>query len=72
MLLLSVPLVFGSIRSGLSNKLILAALIGLAVYLLDQIIANAGLILRLNPALVALAPGLTLITLAMLWLRRTS
>lgn len=72
MLLLSVPLVFGSIRSGLSNKLILAALIGLAVYLLDQIIANAGLILRLNPALVALAPGLALISLAMLWLRRTS
>ena len=72
MLLLSIPLVFGSIRSGLNNKLILAALIGLAVYLLDQIIANAGLILRLNPALVALAPGSVLIALATLWLRRTS
>ena len=72
MLLLSIPLVFGSIRSGLNNKLILAALIGLAVYLLDQIIANAGLILHLNPALVALAPGSILIVLAALWLRRTS
>ncbi len=71
MLLLSIPFVFGSIRSGLSNKLILATLIGMAVYLLDQIIANAGLILHLNPALVALAPGLTMILLANLWLSRT-
>ncbi len=71
MLLLSIPFVFGSIRSGLSNKLILATLIGMAVYLLDQIIANAGLILHINPALVALAPGFTMILLANLWLSRT-
>ncbi|MDE2387662.1 MAG: LPS export ABC transporter permease LptG [Betaproteobacteria bacterium] len=71
MLLLSIPFIFGSIRSGLSNKLIFATLIGMAVYLLDQIIANAGLILHLNPALVALGPGFTLIILANLWLRRT-
>ena len=72
MLLLSIPFVFGSIRTGLSNKLVLAALIGIAVYLLDQIIANTGLILRLNPALIALAPGLIMIILANFWLRRTS
>jgi lipopolysaccharide export system permease protein len=71
MLLLSIPFVFGSIRSGLSNKLIFATLIGMAVYLLDQIIANAGLILHLNPALVALGPGFTIIILANIWLRRT-
>ncbi|MBS0498465.1 MAG: LPS export ABC transporter permease LptG [Proteobacteria bacterium] len=71
MLLLSIPFVFGSIRSGLSNKLIFATLIGMAVYLLDQIIANAGLILHLNPALVALGPGFAIIILANLWLRRT-
>lgn len=71
MLLLSIPFVFGSIRTGLSNKLVFAALIGIAVYLLDQIIANTGLILRLNPALIALVPGLLLILLASLWLRRT-
>lgn len=71
MLLLSIPFVFGSIRTGLSNKLVFAALIGIAVYLLDQIIANAGLILRLNPALVALMPGITMIILANIWLRRT-
>lgn len=71
MLLLSIPFVFGSIRSGLSNKLVLASLIGIAVYLLDQIIANAGLILQLNPALIALSPGFTIIILAHVWLNRT-
>lgn len=72
MLLLSIPFVFGSIRSGLGNKLVFAALIGIAVYLLDQIIANAGLILSLNPAFIALAPGFALILLASAWLHRTS
>ena len=71
MLLLSIPFVFGSIRTGLGNKLVFAALIGLAVYLLDQIIANTGLILHLNPALIALVPGLVMIFLANIWLRRT-
>lgn len=71
MLLLSIPFVFGSIRTGLSSKLVFATLIGITVYLLDQIIANAGLILRFNPALIALAPGLMMIILANLWLRRT-
>lgn len=71
MLLLSIPFVFGSIRTGLSNKLVFAALIGIAVYLLDQIIANAGLILRLNSAFIALFPGLIMIILATIWLRRT-
>ncbi len=71
MLLLSIPFVFGSIRSGLSNKLVFASLIGIAVYLLDQIIANTGLILQLNPALIALAPGFTMIMVANLWLRKT-
>lgn len=71
MLLLSIPFVFGSIRTGLSNKLVFAALIGIAVYLLDQIIANIGLILQLNPAFTALTPGFAMIILATLWLRRT-
>ncbi len=71
MLLLSIPFVFGSIRTGLSNKLVFAALIGIAVYLVDQIIANVGLILRLNPAFIALMPSLTMIIVANLWLRKT-
>jgi lipopolysaccharide export system permease protein len=70
MLLLSIPFIFGSIRAGLGNKLVFATIIGIAVYLIDQIIANAGLILRLNPIFVALAPSILLILIANLWLRR--
>lgn len=70
MVLLSVPFVFGSIRSGIGNRLVLAGVTGIAVYLLDQIIANAGLLLDLNPALVALVPGVLLIFIAKIWLQR--
>ncbi len=70
MLLLAIPFIFGSIRSGLGNKIVFATIIGVVVYLLDQIIANAGLLLSINPAFVALFPGLTIIVFAMLWLRR--
>lgn len=71
MLLLSIPFVFGSIRTGLSNKLVFAALIGVAVYLIDQIIANVGLIMHVNPTAIALVPSLTMIMAAIVWLRRT-
>ncbi|UJP05591.1 MAG: LPS export ABC transporter permease LptG [Nitrosomonas sp.] len=71
MLLLSIPFIFGSIRSGLSSKLVFAALIGISVYLLDQIIANTGLVLHFDPVWVALAPGMIMIMLARAWLRRT-
>ncbi|MEO7560747.1 MAG: LptF/LptG family permease, partial [Nitrosospira sp.] len=70
MLLLSIPFVFGSVRTGLGNKLVLASMLGISVYLFDQVIANAGLLLHLNPALTALFPGLLLIALANFWLRR--
>jgi lipopolysaccharide export system permease protein len=70
MLLFSIPFVLGSVRTGLGKKVVFAALIGVGVYLLDQIIANAGLLLHLNPLLTALLPGLALIALASLWLRR--
>lgn len=70
MLLLSIPFVFGSVRAGLGNRLVFASMLGMCVYLFDQIIANVGLVLHFNPALTALFPGLTLICLASFWLRR--
>lgn len=70
MLLLSIPFVFGSSRTGFANKLVLAVMVGISVYLLDQIISNAGLLLHFPPALTALFPGLALILIANIWLRR--
>lgn len=70
MLLLSIPFVFGSSRTGFANKLVFAIMAGIGVYLLDQIIANAGLLLHLSPAFTALFPGLTLILVANIWLRK--
>jgi len=72
MILLSVPFVFGSVRTGLGARLVLAGLTGIAVYLLDQIIANAGLLLNMNTAAVALLPGTLLTGLAVIWLRRVA
>jgi lipopolysaccharide export system permease protein len=70
MLLLSVPFVFGSVRTGFANRLVMAGVTGITVYLLDQIFSNAGLILNLNPSFIALTPGLLLIWVARVWLRR--
>ncbi|NNE37280.1 MAG: LPS export ABC transporter permease LptG, partial [Gammaproteobacteria bacterium] len=67
MLLLSVPFVIGSVRTGFANRLVMAGVTGIVVYLLDQIFSNAGLLLNLNPLLVALAPGTTLIWASRLW-----
>jgi len=60
MLALSVPFAFGSLRSGLGQRLVLATLTGVAVYLLDQIVSNAGLLLNADPIWVAMGPGIVL------------
>lgn len=70
MVLLSVPFVFGSVRTGFANRLVLASVTGIMVYLLDQIFSNTGLILKLNPSFIALTPGIMLIWIARVWLRR--
>jgi lipopolysaccharide export system permease protein len=72
MLLFSVPFVVGSVRTGFANRLVLAGVTGIVVYLLNQIFSNIGLILNLNPLLVALAPGTMLIWTARLWLGRVN
>jgi len=70
MILLSVPFVLSSVRGGIANRLVLAGITGICVYLFDQIVANVGLLLDLSFPLVALAPGLILIWLAIAWLQR--
>ena len=72
MLLLSVPFVFGSVRTGIGTRLVLAAITGICVFLFDQIFSNAGLLLNMNHALVALTPGLLLMLIGRLWLQRVA
>lgn len=71
MLLLPIPIVLRFTRTGFGSKLVSAALIGIGIYLLDQIIANVGLLWHLNPLLIGIFPGLTLIVLSSFWLLRT-
>ena len=70
MILLSLPFVFGSVRQGLGNKLVMAALAGLGAYLFDQIMANAGLLLGISPFLIAMLPGMLLLGIAIYFFRR--
>ena len=70
MMLLSVGFVFGTYRTGLTRSLVLAGLSGIAIYLLDQLISNIGLVMDMNPPFIALAPGLLLILLSSSILRK--
>jgi lipopolysaccharide export system permease protein len=60
MLLVSTPFMFGFPRGGLGRRLVIASVTGVGIYLFDQIVSNAGLLLDLNPAVVALTPGVLL------------
>lgn len=61
MVLLSTSFVFGWLRSASTGKrIILGSVVGIAFYLGNQIMANAGLLLDLNPLLTALIPLLVI------------
>jgi lipopolysaccharide export system permease protein len=57
MLLITVPLILGTLRSvGTGQKIFVGVLIGIAFFLGHRLLANAGLVYGLPPALAALAP----------------
>jgi len=65
MIALSLSLVFGPTRNvspGL--RIMIAALIGIGVYLLNQIIGNLGLLFNLHPAVTTLAPIAAILALS--------
>jgi lipopolysaccharide export system permease protein len=71
MLLLAVPLVFGSQRStGVGQQVFLGVLIGLAFFLLNRFLGNAGLVYGLPPSVSALAPTVLFLMVALVALRR--
>ncbi len=71
MLLLTVPLVLGSQRSARAGqRLFIGVLVGLAFFLLNRLLANAGVIYGLPPALSALGPTALFFVLGLWGLRR--
>ena len=72
MLLFSIPFVLGSVRTGIANRLVLAGIAGIGIYLFDQIVSNAGLLLGMNLFIVAVTPGILLIGISRYWLGRVN
>jgi lipopolysaccharide export system permease protein len=68
MVLVSLTFIFGPTRARTAGKrIVLAAMAGIALYLLNQIIGQIGLLFNLHPALTTMAP-VVIILLFALWL----
>ncbi len=71
MVLVAFPFVFaGNGRGGIGLRVLLGAGIGIAFYLVDQVLAQVGLLAKISPALTATAPAATLFLFALFSLRR--
>jgi lipopolysaccharide export system permease protein len=66
MILFAIPFAFAQPRSpNLGARLALGALVGLMVYVSNQIIVNLGLLLKMNTLVTTLGPSLVLLAVAM-------
>jgi len=71
MTLLSVPFVLGVMRmASPGQRMMVGSLVGVGFHLASQIMARAGLLLNLSPALTALAPVLVVLGVAVWRFRR--
>ncbi|PWG62812.1 LPS export ABC transporter permease LptG [Sediminicurvatus halobius] len=71
MLVLTVPLVFASQRGGgAGQQIFIGVLVGLAFFLLNRFLNNAGVVYGLPPVVSALAPVLIFLALGLWGLRR--
>lgn len=71
MLLLTVPLVFGSARSsGAGQRIFLGVLIGLAFVLLNRLLTRAGIVYGLPPPLSALLPTMLIMAVGLIGILR--
>ncbi|WP_297834282.1 LPS export ABC transporter permease LptG [Pseudomonas sp.] len=67
MILFSVPFTFTQQRSpGLGGRLAIGAVVGLLIYVSNQIVANLGLLLNGNVMLTTLTPSLALLAIALM------
>jgi lipopolysaccharide export system permease protein len=71
MLFLSVPFLFGSLRSvSLGRRIFVGTLVGLAFYMSNKTLAYMAVVYEFNPVVTSLLPGLAVIAFALLALRR--
>lgn len=71
MVFLSIPFIFGPLRSvGVGQRIFVATLIGISFYLLGQLSGYAGLLYKLPTALGAVLPTALFLALAVLLMRR--
>jgi lipopolysaccharide export system permease protein len=70
MVMLAIPFAFGLLRTASAGKrIVLGAVVGIAYHLATQIVARAGLLLDLHPAVTTLGPVMAAVGAA-LWLFR--
>lgn len=73
MLLLTVPLVFGSLRSAnMGQRIFIGVLIGIAFFLLNRLLSRAALVFGLSPLVSALGPTILFLGIALGGLVRLS
>jgi lipopolysaccharide export system permease protein len=71
MLFISVPFVFGSLRStGTGQRFLLGIMAGLGFYLANQLASETGQVYGWNPLLVSTVPGLVVMLAGIYALRR--
>lgn len=73
MILIAVPFVFGPLRAhGTGHRVMIGAMIGVVFSLAQQITTYMGQLLHLHPALMAIAPSLAVMAVALWLLRRAA
>lgn len=73
MLLLALPVIFGSLRSaGAGQRVFVGSLIGVGYYLLSELFAHVGIVYGLVAPVAALAPAVLFTVVGLLALRRTA
>ena len=71
--LCGVPFVFGQLRSGgFGQRLVVGAMLGVVMYLLNKTLLNVGEVYHVHPAVVVVLPSVLIASVAIWSLRRTS
>jgi lipopolysaccharide export system permease protein len=71
MVLIAIPFVFGQHdRAGIGRRVLFGSGLGVLFYMVDQVFAQVGLLMKFNPALTATAPAAMLFLVALSMNRR--